>query len=128
MYDEFAQNADNEAAYEPDEQLRHHNRRDPTNMRRPPVTAPATFIEKAQPNPGGARIFALSTYGTPPFNPIGSSYMVQRMPHPEEPAPQYINHTAVPTQLGGLIAGSNLSQPLYDGATDTIGGFDVGED
>ena len=101
---------------------------DPTQNYKLTTADIINFVQRPQLNPGGANIYAIATYGTPPFNPIGAAFMVRNMPHPEEPAFSYYNMGDVTTQLGGLVSGTNYSQPLYDPATDTFGGLDTYQD
>lgn len=126
--DPFGSNVDNAEAFEFGARNNASGRWDPTHNKKLTTPHVATYIKKHQPNPGGAAVFAYSTYGTPPFLPIGSSIMVQRMPKPCEPAVPFSIHGDVNTQLGGLITGNNYSQPLYDPATNTYGGIDLSDD
>ncbi len=126
MDDPYENNYGNAEAFEFDHgQLHHETRFNPTNNYKKEVDVLHAHIQTAQPNPGGANVYALATYGTPPFNIIGNAYFVRRMPYPCEPALQATINGDVNTQLGGLIAGQNISQPLYDEATDTYGGYNL---
>lgn len=119
--DDFSVDADE--AYDFDHSAMDKNRRwNPTNSGKLTTKNVVSFIQKAQPNPGGAAIFALATYGVPPFNPIGAAYMVRHMPAPLEGAVPYTLQDSVLTGLGGLQAGQNISQPLYDAQSNTVGG------
>jgi hypothetical protein len=124
--DPYGNNANNAPAFDFDHSmLDDKNRYNPVNNYKLEIDSVVSYKETRQLNPGGVKVYALTNYGTPPFNPIGNAFFTQRMPAPCEPAVQVITQSDVNTMLGGLITGQNISQPLFDPASDTYGGFNL---
>lgn len=124
-FDAYENNADNETAHEFNVAQTHSaTRYDPTNNRKLKTKAVFTLLERPQFNPGGANIFSIQNYGTPPFLPIGASILVRNMPRVFEGAIQASVQGDVNVTAGGFIPGQIVGQPLYDPQSNTIGGLD----
>lgn len=79
------------------------------------------WVKKEQPTPG-ALAYAYETLALPEFgivdSGIGSSYFFKLF---QTPSYQY-NKSVPITGLGGIVAGTIVSSPLYNPANNTFGG------
>ncbi len=79
------------------------------------------WVKKEQPTPG-AYAYAFETIALPEFGVVGTGIGPSFFFKPFQ-QPSYQQNKSVPIAgLGGIVAGTVYSQPLYDPSTNTFGG------
>ena len=85
------------------------------------VNGTIRWENKQQPTPG-ALSYAYETLALPEFGVVNAGIISSFLFSPVS-SPLYQPYKSVaPTGYGGLVAGTIMSQPLYDPATNTYGG------
>lgn len=87
------------------------------------------WVNKEQPTPG-ALSYAFESLALPEFSPIGPGVHPKNLTlrNATQQPQSYIPNQAVPIAgYGGVLAGTVIMQPLYDPASNSFGGVELGQ-